>query len=148
MKNFRTAMAIGAALALLASPVAFAQKTLRVATLQGAAQPSHKGLVKMAELVKERTNGALTIQVFGDGQLGTEQESIEGVQLGTIDMFMGSAGSVGPASTGTILSGGTGSPSLVSVPRKARRSARSGSDNSMPRARSLDRVGRSTTPLT
>ena len=80
MKNFRTAMAIGATLALLASPVAFAQKTLRVATLQGAAQPSHKGLVKMAELVKERTNGALTIQVFGDGQLGTEQESIEGVR--------------------------------------------------------------------
>jgi TRAP-type transport system periplasmic protein len=66
-----------------------------VATLQGAAQPSHKGLVRMAELVQQRTNGALRVQVFGDGQLGTEQESIEGVQLGTIDMFMGSAGSVG-----------------------------------------------------
>jgi tripartite ATP-independent transporter DctP family solute receptor len=95
MKSFRIAVAIGAALALLASSAALAQKTLRVATLQGAAQPSYKGLVKMAELVKQRTNGALTIQVFGDGQLGTEQESIEGVQLGTIDMFMGSAGSVG-----------------------------------------------------
>jgi hypothetical protein len=81
---------------LLTAPVAsHAQKTLRVATLQGAAQPSHKGLVRMAELVQQRSNGALRIQVFGDGQLGTEQESIEGVQLGTIDMFMGSAGSVG-----------------------------------------------------
>jgi TRAP-type transport system periplasmic protein len=72
-----------------------AQRTLRVATLQGAAQPSYKGLVRMAEIVQQRSNGALRIQVFGDGQLGTEQESIEGVQLGTIDMFMGSAGSVG-----------------------------------------------------
>jgi tripartite ATP-independent transporter DctP family solute receptor len=95
MNSFRLAVAIGAAaLALVISP-ASAQKTLRVATLQGAAQPSSKGLVRMAELVQQRTNGALRIQVFGDGQLGTEQESIEGVQLGTIDMFMGSAGSVG-----------------------------------------------------
>jgi tripartite ATP-independent transporter DctP family solute receptor len=70
-------------------------KTLRVATLQGAQQPSYKGLVKMAEIVAQRSNGALKIAIFGDGQLGTEQESIEGVQLGTIDMFMGSAGSVG-----------------------------------------------------
>ena len=63
--------------------------------LQGAAQPSYKGLVRFAELVAQRSNGTLKVQVFGDGQLGTEQESIEGVQLGTIDMFMGSTGSVG-----------------------------------------------------
>ncbi len=71
------------------------QRTLRMATLQGAAQPSYKGLVRMAEIVQQKSDGALRVQVFGDGQLGTEQESIEGVQLGTIDMFMGSAGSVG-----------------------------------------------------
>ena len=70
-------------------------RTLRIATLQGAAQPSYKGLVRLAEIVQQKSNGALRVQVFGDGQLGTEQESIEGVQLGTIDMFMGSAGSVG-----------------------------------------------------
>jgi tripartite ATP-independent transporter DctP family solute receptor len=72
-----------------------AQRTLRMATLQGAAQPSYKGLVRMAEIAQQKSGGALRVQVFGDGQLGTEQESIEGVQLGTIDMFMGSAGSVG-----------------------------------------------------
>jgi len=71
------------------------ERTLRIATLQGAAQPSYKGLVRLSELVAQRSNGALKVQVFGDGQLGTEQESLEGVQLGTIDMFMGSTGAVG-----------------------------------------------------
>lgn len=78
-----------------ALPAEAQQRTLRVATLQSAAQPSHKGLVRLSELVAQRTNGALRVQVFGDGQLGTEQESIEGVQLGSIDMFMGSSGSIG-----------------------------------------------------
>ena len=95
MKLLRLAATALAASFLMATLPAHAQRTLRIATLQGAAQPSHKGLVRMAELVQQRSNGALKIQVFADGQLGTEQESIEGVQLGTVDMFMGSAGSVG-----------------------------------------------------
>jgi tripartite ATP-independent transporter DctP family solute receptor len=96
MKMIRLAAVLLAASSMIAAaPTQAQQRTLRIATLQGAAQPSHKGLVRMAELVQQRSNGALRIQVFGDGQLGTEQESIEGVQLGTIDMFMGSAGSVG-----------------------------------------------------
>jgi tripartite ATP-independent transporter DctP family solute receptor len=85
-----------AAAAVVAWQAAPAQeRTLRIATLQGPAQPSHQGLVRLSELVAQRTNGALRVQVFGDGQLGTEQESIEGVQLGTIDMFMGSTGALG-----------------------------------------------------
>jgi len=97
MKLVRIASLFAAAIlaVVIATPVALAQKTLRVATLQGAAQPSYKGLVKLSELVAQRSNGALKIALFGDGQLGTEQESIEGVQVGSIDMFMGSAGSVG-----------------------------------------------------
>ena len=97
MNRFRIALVLITAAATLAMAPVHAQtsRTLRIATLQGAAQPSYKGLVKMAEIVAQRSNGALKIAIFGDGQLGTEQESIEGVQLGTIDMFMGSAGSVG-----------------------------------------------------
>jgi tripartite ATP-independent transporter DctP family solute receptor len=79
----------------LAPLPAWAQQVLRLATLQGEGQPSYAGVQKLAELVNERSNGELTVEVFGDGQLGTEQESLEGVQFGTIDMFMGSTGSVG-----------------------------------------------------
>src|SRR4051812_13683468 len=78
MSGFRNAIALIAASAALAiAPLpaqAQAPKTLRIATLQGAAQPSYKGLVKMAEIVDQRSNGTLKVALFGDGQLGTEQE--------------------------------------------------------------------------
>jgi TRAP-type transport system periplasmic protein len=72
-----------------------AGRVLRLATLQGSTQPSYKGVQRLAELAGQKSGGRLEVQVFGDGQLGTEQESLEGVQLGTIDLFMGSAGAVG-----------------------------------------------------
>ena len=81
--------------AALAPVDATAEQVLRLATLQGAGQPSYDGAVKLAELVEERSNGELRVELFPDGQLGTEQESLEGVQFGTIDMFMGSTGAVG-----------------------------------------------------
>jgi tripartite ATP-independent transporter DctP family solute receptor len=86
--------ALLAASALAPMP-ASAQQVLRLATLQGEGQPSFEGLKRLAELVDERSEGELQVEIFGDGQLGTEQESVEGVQFGTIDMFMGSTGSVG-----------------------------------------------------
>jgi tripartite ATP-independent transporter DctP family solute receptor len=53
------------------------------------------GLKKFAELVAERSKNQMQVQVFPASQLGTEQEILEGVQLGTIHMFEGSTGSVG-----------------------------------------------------
>ena len=54
-----------------------------------------KGLQRFSDLVKERTKGEIEIQIFPSSQLGTEQEILEGVQLGTIHMFEGSTGAVG-----------------------------------------------------
>ncbi|MCM0018361.1 MAG: TRAP transporter substrate-binding protein [Tagaea sp.] len=88
-------VALGLTTLALSHAEAQQQRTLRIATLQGAAQPAYKGLVRMSELVAQKTGNSLRIQYFGDGQLGTEQEMIEGVQLGTIDMYMGSSGAVG-----------------------------------------------------
>jgi TRAP-type transport system periplasmic protein len=81
--------------AALAPGNVVAEQVLRFATLQGAGQPSYDGAVKLAELVEDRSKGELKVELFPDGQLGTEQESLEGVQFGTIDMFMGSTGAVG-----------------------------------------------------
>jgi tripartite ATP-independent transporter DctP family solute receptor len=99
MMRSRTKL-VGALAALLATAAlapadAQAEQVLRFATLQGAGQPSYDGAVRLAELVAERSNGELKVELFADGQLGTEQESLEGVQFGTIDMFMGSTGAVG-----------------------------------------------------
>jgi TRAP-type transport system periplasmic protein len=57
--------------------------------------PIQVGLKKYADLVAERTKGQLRIQVFPASQLGTEQELLEGVQLGTIHMMEGATGAVG-----------------------------------------------------
>lgn len=40
---------------------------------------------KFAELVKEKTNGSVIVEVYGGGQLGDETALLEGLQLGTVD---------------------------------------------------------------
>ncbi|MGL6065398.1 MAG: TRAP transporter substrate-binding protein [Fusobacteriaceae bacterium] len=51
----------------------------------------HKGMLKFVELVEERTQGEVTIQVFPNGQLGQERELIELLQAGAIDLTKASA---------------------------------------------------------
>src|SRR5258708_25285188 len=97
MKNhcLAVALAVAGALTLPHGGAHAQEKVLKFATIQATGQPSYKGMEKMAELVAQRTNGALKLQLFADGQLGTEQESTEGVQFGTIDLYMCSSGPVG-----------------------------------------------------
>ncbi len=60
------------------------------------AQNSHYGVAidKFAQEVEKRTNGRYKVQNFYSGALGAERESIEGVQLGTMDLTMTSTGPV------------------------------------------------------
>ena len=49
--------------------------------------------LRAKELVEERTKGDIVINVFPNGQLGTgERDLIEGLQLGTVEMYLGSTG--------------------------------------------------------
>src|SRR5665648_140019 len=41
---------------------------------------------KFADLVKERTNGAYTIEIYPNGSLGDERTMLESMQMGTLDM--------------------------------------------------------------
>lgn len=47
--------------------------------------PHHKGALRFKELVEERTDGKVQVQIFPAQQLGTSRESIEGLQLGTVE---------------------------------------------------------------
>ena len=60
------------------------------------AQNSHYGVAidTFAREVDKRTNGRYKVQNFYSGALGAERESIEGVQLGTLDLTMTSTGPV------------------------------------------------------
>lgn len=74
---------------------AAAQTVLKLGNVQAPGMPVQTGLKRMAELVKERTGGEVVIEIFPAAQLGSEQEILEGVSLGTIHMFEGSAASIG-----------------------------------------------------
>ncbi len=57
--------------------------------------PYHLGLEKYAELVNERTNGKIKIDIFHSASLGNERDNIEGLQLGTLDIAVSSTGPMG-----------------------------------------------------
>jgi len=48
----------------------------------------HKGSVKFAELMKERTGGAVTVHVFPANQLGSEKDMLEQVKNGVIHISL------------------------------------------------------------
>lgn len=56
------------------------------------AHPTHHASLRFAELIAERTNGAVKIDVFGNTQLGQEREMVEGLQFGTVDITVVSTG--------------------------------------------------------
>jgi C4-dicarboxylate-binding protein DctP len=60
-----------------------AKFTAKIGHLEAPSQPRHQGLVKVAELVKSRTNGEVEFQLFPSSQLGNARQMIEGTQLGT-----------------------------------------------------------------
>jgi tripartite ATP-independent transporter DctP family solute receptor len=86
------AAAAGAALALV--PAALAQTVYKMNI--SVSQNSHYGVAidTFAREVEKRTNGRYKVQNFYSGALGAERESIEGLQLGTLDLTMTSTGPV------------------------------------------------------
>lgn len=59
---------------------------LRLAHVLQQDHPVHKAMVRMAELVEEKTDGELTIHLRHSEQLGAEKELIEKCQAGEIHM--------------------------------------------------------------
>ncbi len=57
--------------------------------------PYHLGAVKYSELVAQRTNNKVKIDVYPSTQLGNERDMVEGLQLGTIDLVVTSTGPLG-----------------------------------------------------
>jgi tripartite ATP-independent transporter DctP family solute receptor len=73
---------------VLALPLgAFAEIKLTVAEIHPEDYPTTQGLFKFAELVKERSNGEIVVDVKFGGVLGKgEKEVVEQVQIGALDM--------------------------------------------------------------
>ncbi|AFC27347.1 TRAP dicarboxylate transporter subunit DctP [Paenibacillus mucilaginosus 3016] len=74
--------------------------TFRLADTHPADYPTVIGDKKFAELVNERTNGRIKIDVFPGAQLGEEKAVLEQVQLGAIEFTRVSSGPLGEFSKG------------------------------------------------
>lgn len=59
--------------------------TARIGHLENPDQPRHIALMRVAELVSERTDGEVEFTIFPSSQLGGQREMNEGVQLGTLE---------------------------------------------------------------
>lgn len=70
------------------------QKILYFAHSLPITHPVHRGILDMQKLVKENSGGKLQLKIFPDGQLGTEREVLELLQIGSIAMTKVSAASM------------------------------------------------------
>ncbi len=71
------------------------QITLRLSHSCADTHPYHLGAQKFAELVDQKTNGAVKIDIFHSAQLGDERANIEDLQMGTLDIAVSSTGPLG-----------------------------------------------------
>lgn len=81
-------------ISLLLAPVASAAgpTILRWPHSQPTDHPYHTALTKIADTVKQKTDGRVQIQVYPAGQLGNDPAVLEGMAMGTIEMgLMGGA---------------------------------------------------------
>lgn len=94
MKSIRRSLIAGCAslaalgLAGAAQAQSSAKFPMKVAHLESPTQPRHQAFLKVAELVRTRTNGEVDMQLFPAAQLGNARQIMEGVQFGTIESTM------------------------------------------------------------
>ncbi|MGB5554483.1 MAG: TRAP transporter substrate-binding protein [Flavobacteriaceae bacterium] len=67
------------------------QKILFFAHSLPITHPVHKGILEMQRSLNEKSGGKLQIKIFPDGQLGTEREVLELLQIGSIALTKVSA---------------------------------------------------------
>jgi len=48
--------------------------------------PQYKGMEKFKQIVEEKTNGAIEVEIYHTAQLGDDRQMIEGLQLGSLEV--------------------------------------------------------------
>ncbi|PKM88392.1 MAG: C4-dicarboxylate ABC transporter substrate-binding protein [Firmicutes bacterium HGW-Firmicutes-12] len=60
--------------------------TLKAGVVIDQTHPYSLGILKFGEIVSEKTDGRITVQLFHSSQLGNERDMIEGMSMGSVDM--------------------------------------------------------------
>ena len=98
MKRFLSFMAVIGLLAWGVVPAEAAEKIVLKFAHNGAVEhPYHTGALKFKEVLEAETGGEVEVQLFPNGQLGSEEQVIDGIKLNTIDVTIVSAGNLAGA---------------------------------------------------
>lgn len=62
--------------------------TLRLGHIQSESHAWHQGSVKFAELVEEKTNGSVQVEIYPSSTLGSDRDLVEGMQIGSVDFAL------------------------------------------------------------
>ncbi|WP_191567221.1 TRAP transporter substrate-binding protein [Metabacillus idriensis] len=62
--------------------------TLRLGHITGESDAWHQGALKFAELVKEKSNGSVEVEIYPSSTLGNDRDLIEGMQVGSVDFAL------------------------------------------------------------
>ncbi|TPN17484.1 TRAP transporter substrate-binding protein [Mesorhizobium sp. B2-1-3] len=86
MLHFSKLMAATFAIGSLLIGIANAQTVLRSSDTHPDGYPTVEAVKYMGELIKQRTNGRYSVEVYHSAQLGEEKDTIEQTQSGVIDL--------------------------------------------------------------
>lgn len=96
IRSLKTALISGVMVAVVASGANAATHYIaKIGHLESAQQTRNVFLEKVAKLVNERTGGEVEFKLYPEGQLGTQQEMTQGVQLGTLEATVAPAAFLG-----------------------------------------------------
>ncbi len=95
MKKITNLLVISMIMVVAIAGVVSAEYTISLGHGTLEKHPTHFGVMRFKELVEERTNGDITVNLFPNRQLGEERELVEGLQMGTVDMAVVSTGPLG-----------------------------------------------------
>lgn len=91
MKKRLVTLLAAAMLATMMISVAQAKTVFRVSHTLDPTSHYNKGLMHLDELLKKRTDGELSLDIYHSAQIGSERDAIEGVTMGTLEMTLTSS---------------------------------------------------------
>jgi tripartite ATP-independent transporter DctP family solute receptor len=87
--KFVVAVFIAVSFLVTGNPALAENLVIKLATGTPKTHPQDQGAIFFADMVNKESNGEIDVQVFHSGSLGGHREAMEGMQLGTVDMFIG-----------------------------------------------------------
>lgn len=103
LSRIRLGTLVAALAAAVALPVGARAADLRSADIHPEDYPTVLAVRHMGELVKQRSNGRLSIKVFASGALGNEKDTIEQTKIGALSMVRVNAAAMNNICEATIV---------------------------------------------